>query len=302
MFCKNDTICFFGDSITTNGLFIKEIYEYLIKNHGDKRVKIFNCGVPGDCAYKAVGRIYGDCLSYNPDKVFIMFGVNDIGREFFNLSEPSSEDKKRESLEDYKKTMTELITTIENHNSEVVLMTPTPVIEKRTKTDGCNKALEDCIAFLRETAKNKNLKLIDLYSVMSSVDNSSLIKLDGVHPTEEGHHMMAQIILKELGYIDETDFENIPSFCEENDSRYEAEQDYRNLMFVEKGVLYRYLLENPKASLNEKKEFVKTEKHNDEPDDNWWNVMIDFYLTNIDFLFDYHSDLIKKSIDVYKGC
>ena len=67
-----------------------------------------------------------------------------------------------------------------------------------------------------ETAKNKNLKLIDLYSVMSSVDNSGLIKLDGVHPTEEGHHMMAQIILKELGYIKETDFSKMPEYCEKN--------------------------------------------------------------------------------------
>ena len=33
MFKKNDTVCFLGDSITTHGYFIKEVFEYLAKNH-----------------------------------------------------------------------------------------------------------------------------------------------------------------------------------------------------------------------------------------------------------------------------
>lgn len=56
---------FWGDSIITNGRFIKEIFEYLVNNHKEDRVKLFNCGVPGDAACRTVKRIYEDYFILN---------------------------------------------------------------------------------------------------------------------------------------------------------------------------------------------------------------------------------------------
>ena len=50
MFNKNDTLCFLGDSITTHGHFIKEIFEFSVKNHKEDITKIFNNGVTRDVA------------------------------------------------------------------------------------------------------------------------------------------------------------------------------------------------------------------------------------------------------------
>ena len=100
MFEKNDTVCFLGDSITTHGIFIKEIYEHLIRNRRDDRIKLYNCGVPGDCAYKAVERIYGDCLSYNPDKLIMMFGINDMGINLYYTDNEGTVEEKNEAFFD----------------------------------------------------------------------------------------------------------------------------------------------------------------------------------------------------------
>ena len=38
---KHDRICFLGDSITTHGYFIKEVFEYLAKNRGKLENKVY---------------------------------------------------------------------------------------------------------------------------------------------------------------------------------------------------------------------------------------------------------------------
>ena len=50
MFQKNDIICFLGDSITANGMWMAEIYQTLRKT---VPVKCYNCGVSGATAEQA---------------------------------------------------------------------------------------------------------------------------------------------------------------------------------------------------------------------------------------------------------
>lgn len=44
MFKDKDVICFLGDSITANGLWMAEVYQELRKKY---RIKCYNIGVPG---------------------------------------------------------------------------------------------------------------------------------------------------------------------------------------------------------------------------------------------------------------
>lgn len=50
-FKDGDVICFLGDSITSNGLCVAEVYQELRKHH---LVKCYNCGVAGASAYCAL--------------------------------------------------------------------------------------------------------------------------------------------------------------------------------------------------------------------------------------------------------
>ena len=47
MFHDNDVICFLGDSITANGLWMSEVYQVLRKKY---KVRCYNCGVSGSTA------------------------------------------------------------------------------------------------------------------------------------------------------------------------------------------------------------------------------------------------------------
>ena len=75
MFKDGDIICFFGDSITANGLTVAEIYQTVGKK---KRIKCFNCGVSGGDARNASEYIYSHCLIRNPTYVVVNFGINDM--------------------------------------------------------------------------------------------------------------------------------------------------------------------------------------------------------------------------------
>lgn len=66
IFKKNCRICFFGDSITAAGLWIREFTDYLLTYHRDKRILPFNCGVPGDSASNAVRRLHVVACSIFP--------------------------------------------------------------------------------------------------------------------------------------------------------------------------------------------------------------------------------------------
>ena len=50
MFKDYDVVCFFGDSITSNGLWLAEIYQYLRKKY---KIKCYNCGVSGGMTVRA---------------------------------------------------------------------------------------------------------------------------------------------------------------------------------------------------------------------------------------------------------
>ena len=75
MFLEKDIICFLGDSITANGRWMAEVYQYLRKKY---KVKCYNCGFSGGTALNASYYLNSECLIYNPDYVSIMFGINDI--------------------------------------------------------------------------------------------------------------------------------------------------------------------------------------------------------------------------------
>ena len=75
MFKNGDVICFLGDSITANGLWMAEVYQNVRKNYS---VKCYNCGVSGITATKTATFLHERCLSFNPDYVVMMFGINDV--------------------------------------------------------------------------------------------------------------------------------------------------------------------------------------------------------------------------------
>ena len=72
-------ICFIGDSITHGNKYMFGVYEKLLSNC-DPHVRLYNCGIGGDTAGRALNRLDYDVLAFCPDTCVIMFGMNDCDR------------------------------------------------------------------------------------------------------------------------------------------------------------------------------------------------------------------------------
>ena len=85
MFKDKDVICFLGDSITANGLWMAEVYQELRKKY---KVKCYNIGVSGGRIFMAEKCLYSRCLAFNPDYVTVSFGIlgEDVSQIFPALS------------------------------------------------------------------------------------------------------------------------------------------------------------------------------------------------------------------------
>ena len=299
MFSKNETVCFLGDSITTHGHFIKEVFEYLAENHKGDRVKLFNCGVPGDAAVRTVNRLYEDCLIFNPQKVVLMLGVNDIEPELY-LPESDAEDKKKSAIDLYKIKIREIVEKCEQFGAEVILCTPTPVQDEKAIYKGCNEALEICIGFLKELSEEKNLLFVDYNTTLSQMFDREIMGQDGIHPVEYGHHIMAQILLKALGYITECDFDTMPKYSDKNIERFKVELKYRHVRMMEWFSMYDFNMENPDATYDEKISLAKERREEGIKTNRQW-----FVKTAEDYINYFHkvpylqSELLKKTIEMY---
>ena len=302
MFKKNETVCFLGDSITTHGHFVKEVFQVLVDNHKEDRVKIYNCGVPGDAACRTIDRLYEDCLILNPTTVVLMLGANDIERALYmpNKEIENVEEKREHFLELYRENIRKIVENCIKMNANVILCTPTPTDDEKSSAKGCNVPLGKCIEFLKELAEEKNLQLVDYNTVMFSMMDKEIFNDDGLHPSEYGHHVMAQVLLKALGYINECDFETMPVYSEKNLERFKTEQLYRNIRMIEWTSLYDFMKENPEASYVEKIKIVeKCKEDGIKANMGWYIEATENYINHVHQIPKIQGDVIKKTIEMY---
>ena len=246
-FMNKDVVCCLGDSITAAGLWMAEIYQEVKKT---RNVKFYNSGVSGGCAYLAADYLYQSCLSKNPTKTFVTFGVNDISRWVLSKdsTDPDPMSTVRAAIERYKIKMEEIVKNIIAFGSEVILCTAMPYDEYSelpAENLKCEFAMEECAEFVRELSKRYGTKLVDLRKeFLKHVGKPDVINTDRVHPTPHGHHMMAQYILYSLGEIDKPNYEGdfIPE--EWNKERMAAEAKLKFIDYIEFVALWNYAKEN----------------------------------------------------------
>ena len=125
MFKDKDVICFLGDSITANGLWMAEVYQELRKKY---KVKCYNIGVPGGRIFMAEKCLYSRCLSFNPDYVTVSFGINDVDHIYYadkyeGLTEAELKEK---ALEIYNESYERVIKKIIAFGAQPIICIPSP--------------------------------------------------------------------------------------------------------------------------------------------------------------------------------
>lgn len=74
----NNSIILIGDSLTFGyGVNKKDSFAFKLKEKF-KDITVINKGINGDTTPSMLSRYYNDVLSYNPKKIFIMGGTNDL--------------------------------------------------------------------------------------------------------------------------------------------------------------------------------------------------------------------------------
>lgn len=190
------TIAFFGDSVTHGCFEIYQTSETALETEFDQRnayhtilknllsdifpkcpLNILNAGISGDNATNAYPRLERDVLSFKPDLVVVMFGLNDCS---------SGE----QGLDSYVLNLKKIVNDCLSSGAEVILMTPNdmassvdPHIEYY-QGDFVKKAVKNCVEVrnkgyldnyvnaMRKVAAELNVPLCDVYAKWQALEKA----------------------------------------------------------------------------------------------------------------------------------
>lgn len=200
-----DHILFIGDSITdvgrdrTNVADLGQGYPLMIatalkEKYTELELTFSNRGVGGDKLKDMAARWDVDCLSLNPTVVSILIGINDtwhtVGQNQFGS---------QEDLQQFEQQYRTLLTTlVEKSVRQIILMEPF-VLPYPTDREMWRSDLDPRIQVVRKLAYEFQADLIPLDGLLNANGIKQGFALltgeDGVHPTQEGHEIIAEIWL-----------------------------------------------------------------------------------------------------------
>ena len=180
----DDNYLFLGDSIT-------ELYD-LDEHFPD--MPVVNSGISGNVTEDILDDMRGRVYQYNPSKVFLLIGTNDIQEEV--------------SEEDIVNNIKEIISSIKANRpyAEIYLESIYPVDEdKEASRDRTNEEIMDINNQLEKFCRDENITYINLFDLLVNPDQEEAeirdeYSDDGLHLTEEGYEIVTKEIMK---YIEE---------------------------------------------------------------------------------------------------
>jgi len=291
MFQDNSTICFIGDSITADGRWIYELYEFFREK--GTRIKLYNCGIPGGTVAETLERMDTDCFNHKPDMVVSMFGLNDINYHLYGDKYYFRVEERENALRVFEESLEKLVKALDLREIKLVLMTPPPygdfVKSKAENLVHANQGVSEICKILKKTAVEFNVPLIDINSLFEEFKSKlRLINPDRLHPTAPGHHLITQGFLRFFSLVSEIDTEYPTKRSEINNLRYEEEKILRAIIFVE----WHILKSLKGSSVKTVKEKAKEELLKYTPGEFFYN-QLDTYIKNIDALKK-HQELLEE--------
>ncbi|MDR2180730.1 MAG: GDSL-type esterase/lipase family protein [Synergistaceae bacterium] len=194
---KTKIVCL-GDSLTY-GYGVVRAETWVSLAAGRTNLELVNRGINGDTTGGMLARFRDETAAYSPDRVFLMGGSNDI---FISGSADSA-----------KSNMSALVHQTVALGIVPLIGTPPPLDVETLRQDWANltDALhaqeigDDYAKWLRMFADVFNVQLVDFRGAFESVFKSvsdgerrHALYLDGLHPTPEGHRLMADVFCHSL--------------------------------------------------------------------------------------------------------
>ena len=182
----NPNIVMLGDSIT-------DFYD-LDKYYGDDEL-IVNSGISGDKTNDVINNIRNRVYNYNPSKIFLLIGVNDI------LYEDASPEQVLNNIEEIVDEIKEKLP-----NTKIYIESIYPVnndwknnydnrVKEEKEVNGKIVMTNDLI---KEYCEDNNLKYVDIYPYL--LDDNGVLNHDyaddGLHPNDNGYKVITKILKK----------------------------------------------------------------------------------------------------------
>ena len=205
IFKPKETIEFIGDSITDcdreaieplgNG-YVRLINDLLQAGYPELQLRMINKGISGDRVTSLKARWKPDVIKVNPDWLFIYIGVNDVWRFFEGDREEAV------TRQDFENIYRQLINGART-NTEAQIRLVCPFLAEKDKEDAFRKRLSQYQNAVDSLGKDFDLPVIHLQPAFDwamLTQPAAYWTSDRVHPTREGHMLIALTILRACGY------------------------------------------------------------------------------------------------------
>ena len=205
---KDSKILFIGDSITDvkfnrrKRFTIKgeNVYALQLKKRFkkySKNIKVEIKGIASNRTYHVYDRLTPDCINLKPDVVIMLIGVNDAWENYVpEKYPPLLRPMEPHIREIYRRLRTEL------PNTQILYLMPF-LIDAVEEKFPYHKTLDEFREVLKSIALENGATVLDLqeifYQAQKSIEPKKLA-VDGIHPTNLGHKVMADAIEKVLEF------------------------------------------------------------------------------------------------------
>lgn len=209
VFKEGERVVFVGNSITCGGHFHSYIWLYYMTHFPNQRIDIFNEGIGGDVARQISQRL-DKVFEHRPTVVTLSFGMNDTGYMDYTLSKNKNTGRKNveTSCKDYM-----IIEEAYKRYSKAqkILIGSSPYDEtsrfNKVSFPGKNSLIRQISDFLKERAQINKWSFVDFNRPMTEINvreqqadsTFTLCGGDRIHPTTDGHLVMAYLFLKAQG-------------------------------------------------------------------------------------------------------
>jgi lysophospholipase L1-like esterase len=160
-------------------------------------IRTINQGISGNTVRDLKARWQTDVLDLAPDWVSVMVGANDVWRQF----DSPRQTEKHVLIEEYEKTLDELVMTTLPHVKGMVLITPFYLESNRA--DAMRATMDRYGAAVRRLAEKHRTLLVDSQAAFDEVLKTyypASINWDRVHPDHIGSMVLARAFVNALGF------------------------------------------------------------------------------------------------------
>lgn len=205
---KDSKVLFIGDSITDvkfNFRFMhkikgRNIYALQLKKRFRKYsndIKVDIKGIASNRTYHLYDRLTADCINLKPDVIIMLIGVNDAWENYGPENYPPLlRPMEPHMREIYRRIRAEL------PDTQVLYLMPFLIDAVEEKLP-FHKTLDEFREVLKDLAEENGALLLDLqqvfYDEQKNTDPKKLA-IDGIHPTNLGHKVMADAVEKLIEY------------------------------------------------------------------------------------------------------